>query len=378
MTTVLITGGAGFIGSHTADALVRTGRHVRILDLLDPQIHGPGGCFPAYMNPAVECIRGDVRDPAAVAHALDGVDEVLHLASLTGVGQSMYDIRSYADTNVLGTVTLLETIVRKRPDLRRIVLSSSRAIYGEGACACPQHGYVEPAPRSRARLEAGLFGIPCPHCGADLEPLPTTETKTAAPISVYALTKREQEDYCRYVAQTFGLPVVMLRYFNVFGSRQSLQNPYTGIVSIFYARLQAGRPISVYERGLPLRDFVHVSDVVRANLLALDAAVAPGAVYNVGSGERCTVGDIASLLAAALGVEADLQDLGEFRVGDIYACVADLERSRRELGYAPQTSLADGMKEFVAWAKTQDAADRYAEAVAELQRHQLMGRAQAE
>lgn len=375
MDTVLITGGAGFIGTHTADALVRSGRRVRVLDLLDPQIHGPGAQFPAWMPPQVECLYGDVRDPEAVARALDGVDAVLHFASLTGVGQSMYDIRSYVDTNVLGTATLLETIQRTRPQLRRLVLSSSRAIYGEGPYACAEHGPVEPAARDRARLESGRFGMPCPVCGNDLQALSTPEDKHPAPVSVYALTKREQEDYCRYAAQTFGLPVVILRYFNVYGSRQSLQNPYTGIVSIFYSRLQAGRPISVYERGLPLRDFVHVSDVVQANLRALEADVAPGSAYNVGSGERCTVGDIARMLADALGVEPDLQDLGEFRVGDIFACVADLARSRRELGYAPQTSLAGGMREFVAWARTQPAEDRYADAVAALQRHSLMGRA---
>lgn len=372
---VLITGGAGFIGSHTADALLAAGHRVRALDILDPQIHGEGRRRPAYLASAVELMVGDVCNPDDVARALDGVDAVFHFASLTGVGQSMYDMAHYARINDLGTAMLVEGIIKGGRPLKRFLLSSSRAIYGEGAYACRVHGPQFPATRSRERLETGLFAMPCPVCGGDLDVVPTPEEKMSAPFSVYAITKKHQEDFVRYAAATFGLPAVVLRYFNVFGSRQSLKNPYTGVVSIFYSRICAGQPISVYEGGLPVRDFVHVSDVVAANLRALDAEVEPGAVFNVGAGVSSTIADIAQALAGAAGKPVSMEDRGEFRVGDIFGCVADLTRSRAVLGYAPACSLDQGMAEFEAWAREQISEDRYDQTVAELSRFGLFGRA---
>lgn len=374
MATILITGGAGFIGSHTADALVGQGHSVRVLDTLDPQIHGTSGGFPAYMNPAVECVQGDVCDVSQVAQALQGVDAVYHFAALTGVGQSMYDLSAYVHTNCTGTAALLEAILKRGKPIRRLVLASSRAVYGEGTHVCSVHGTVYPGMRSREAMERGEFAATCPVCGAAASPVPTAEDRPLEPISVYGWTKKQQEEQCQYVAKTFGLPVTVLRYFNVYGSRQSLQNPYTGVVSIFYSRILADQPISVYERGTPGRDFVHISDVVRANLAALERDTPPGTCVNVGSGQRHSILDVAETLAKIIGKPARLEDRGEFRVGDIHFCYADQTRARQLLGIDPQVSLEAGLQEFVAWARSQQSVDLYQKTVDELQRHGLFGR----
>lgn len=372
---ILITGGAGFIGSHTADLLLAQGHEVRILDILDPQIHGATDVFPDYLDRRIECRRGDVRSLTDVIDALQGVDAAFHLAALTGVGQSMYDVRSYVDTNCTGTATVIEAIVKSEIPLKRLIVASSRAVYGEGTHTCRTHGMFLPEPRKRSDLERGVFDVLCPHCGNPVAPLPTAEDRPLKPMSVYACTKKQQEDYCHYAASVFSLPVTVLRYFNVYGSRQSLQNPYTGVVSIFFSRIKAGKPISLYERGKPTRDFVHVSDVARANVLALEAAVPSGSCINVGCGSEATIRDIGNALAGAMGTAARFEDKGDFRVGDIHACSADLKRAHDLLGYDPRTSLEDGMKEFVAWADTQPFADHYDKAVEELNRYGLFGQA---
>lgn len=372
---ILLTGGAGFIGTHTARALRAAGHELRVLDTLDAQIHGEGAHFPATLRALAQCIEGDVGNAADCRRALDGVDAVYHLASRTGVGQSMYDIGAYVATNVLGTATLIETIVKAKLPLARFVLSSSRAVYGEGLFRCPTHGTVHPGMRDPAALRAGDFHVHCRHCGAAMEAVPTPETCDTAPHSVYALTKKEQEDYAQYAARTFGLPLVVLRYFNVYGSLQALRNPYTGVVSIFFGLLREQRALPLYEGGLPVRDFVHVGDVVQANMLALAPALPAGAVFNVGSGSAVTIGDIARAQAAALGVDAQFADRGEFRVGDIFGCVADLSASRAGLGYAPKVDLGTGMAEFVAWARGEAVPSTYDQAVGELEAHGLFGRA---
>jgi len=375
MTKVLITGGAGFIGSHTADELLNRGYEVRVLDLLDPQVHGQRSEFPDYVNPAVDVLRGDVRDPGDVREALQGVDAVFHFAAFTGVGQSMYDLRSYVDTNCTGTATLLEAIVKEAFPISRLVLASSRAVYGEGTHECPVCGFVYPPTRRREDMDRGQFDVLCPTCGSVVRAVATAEDRPLLPCSVYAWTKRHQEDLCHHVSSTHGLPITCLRYFNVYGSRQSLKNPYTGVVSIFYSRLMAGQPISLYEHGKPGRDFVHVSDVARANVLALEADVEPGSCINVGSGVESTILDIANALAETTGRSADLQDRGEFRVGDIHSCYADLTRARRFLGYEPKVSLREGMAEFGRWAQGEDSVDQYQKTVEELESHGLFGRA---
>lgn len=375
MARILITGGAGFIGSHTADALISEGHNVRVFDVLDRQIHAGATDFPGYINKDAECIHGDVRDTSQLTKALQGVDAVYHFAAMTGVGQSMYDIRDYVDTNVTGTATLLESIVKNNIQLQALVLASSRAVYGEGTHACPDHGSVYPLPRRREDMELGKFDVFCPQCGSVMSAVPTGEDRPLHPLSVYAITKLQQEELCSYAAKTFGLPVKILRYFNVYGSRQSLKNPYTGVVSIFFSRIVGGQPVYLYENGLPGRDFVHISDVVQANLLALNAAVEPGTCINVGAGSEHSIAQIAESLGRACGNIPDLQDRGEFRVGDIHSCYADLSRARDLLGYGPKVSLEEGMQEFASWAREQETADLYQQTVDELQRYNLFGRA---
>ena len=372
MAKALITGGAGFIGSHTADALIRFGWQVRVLDCLDPQIHGSDADFPAYLDPRVECVRGDVRDSQDVAKALDGIDAVYHLAALTGVGQSMYEIASYVDVNCRGTATLLEQIVRRKQKIKRLVLASSRAVYGEGTYVDSAGRTVHPQLRLRGDRERGVFGV-LAEDGSELDPVPTSEDRPLSPISVYGVTKVQQEELCRHVAVTYGIPAVCLRYFNVYGSRQSLKNPYTGVVSVFYNRLLAGRPISLYERGLSGRDFVHVSDVAQANVLALDAEIETGIAINVGTGHQSTILDVANALAQACRRQPVFEDRGEFRLGDIRCCYADIRRARRVLDYEPRTDLTQGMREFADWAENQERVDLYAKTVAELEQHNLFG-----
>jgi dTDP-L-rhamnose 4-epimerase len=373
---VLVTGGAGFIGSHTADALIREGYRVRILDCLDPQIHGLDGTFPSYLNTEIECIQGNVCSSDDVQKAMEGVSFVYHFASLTGVGQSMYDIKNYTDVNISGTATLLETIVKNKFPVKRLILSSSRAVYGEGTHECPSCGVVYPPTRSRVDLENNDFEVFCPNCRQKTVSVATQENRPLIPISVYGWTKKSQEDLFEYASKTFGLSVVILRYFNVYGSRQSLKNPYTGIVSIFYSRLLADQAIAIYEHGAPLRDFIHVSDVVQANLHALEKAVPSLSVLNVGTGASASIFDVANALARAVGREPRYEDQGDFRVGDIHACVADLARTGRILKYNPKVSLEEGMQEFVDWALKQQPVDLYERMVDELKGYGLFGRSE--
>lgn len=371
--TVLITGGAGFIGTHTSRALLELGCRVRILDNFDRQVHGDLDIASDSILPGVDVVVGDVRDPDAVDRALDGVNRVLHLASLTGVGQSMYDMRSYTDVNVSGTGNLLERILRSNRMPDRVVLASSRAVYGEGSFACDSCGVVHPPGRDRAALERAVFEIFCPTCGEHLSTIGTPEQRPLNPISYYGWTKRCQEEQVSYAAATFGLPATILRYFNVYGSGQSLVNPYTGIVSIFYSRLVGGAAIDVYERGVPLRDFVHVSDVVRANVAALNAGLEPGSTINVGTGSPCSVQELAEGLAAVLGRASHLEITERFRVGDIHSCIADDTRLRDELGIVADTALHDGLVEFADWARQQTTRDAYEDMVSELESFGLFG-----
>jgi dTDP-L-rhamnose 4-epimerase len=368
----LITGGAGFIGSHTADALLAKGYAVRALDILDPQIHGEERRRPAYLDARVELQVGDVRCRADVERAIDGVDAICHFAALTGVGQSMYAIHAYSDHIINGTAMLLDVLANTRHNVQRVVLSSSRAVYGEGAYRCASCGEVYPELRNRDQLECGQWEILCPACSLVLTAIATTEDKPQRPISVYALAKQVQEQLLTMYSRTYGMPVVILRYFNVYGTRQALNNPYTGIGAIFTNRVLSGQPINIYEDGLPGRDFVNVRDVVQANLLALENAQAAGGVFNVGTGERLTVLDLANLVKSSLASRVELKFEGQFRVGDIRDCFADLTRSRKVLGFEPQISFAAGVGELLAWARGETVIDRLAGAEEELRRKKLM------
>jgi dTDP-L-rhamnose 4-epimerase len=362
---ILVTGGAGFIGSHLVDALVTAGHRVRVLDNLDPQVHGAGAVRPAHLHPAAELQVGDVRDRKAVARALDGVEAVFHEAAAVGVGQSMYQIEHYVSVNSVGAAVLLEGIVERRGQLRKLVVASSMSLYGEGAYQAPDGRSVHPPLRTEADLAARRFELRDAN-GNELTPLGTPEEKPLQPTSIYAITKRDHEEMFLAVGAAYDIPVVALRYFNVYGPRQALSNPYTGVVAIFSSRLLNRRPPVLYEDGRQTRDFVHVSDIVQANLLALDSESAGGRIYNVGTGRATSVLQVAEMLSELLDFGEKPEVLGQYRAGDIRHCVADISRIERELGYRPQVAFADGLRELLAWLRTQSVDDAVEAASREL------------
>ncbi len=366
---VLITGGAGFIGSHVARELLRRGYSVRALDNLSPQVHGPEQKRPVYLESGVELIVGDVRDPATVQKALKGVDAVYHLAALVGVGQSMYEIARYTDVNNSGTATLLEALI-ERP-VERLVVASSMSIYGEGLYHAPDGSPVSGTERGLPQLQRGDWEVR-DAAGAALTPVPTPESKTPSLASVYALSKYDQERMCLIVGRAYHIPTVALRFFNVFGTDQALSNPYTGVLAIFASRYLNGRPPVIFEDGCQRRDFVSVLDVARACRLALETPEADGQVFNVGSGQSYAVEEIAARMARTLGMEHLRPEIsGKYRAGDIRHCFADITQARRVLGYAPEVTLEDGLREIAGWLEGQVAQDRVAEAGAELAKRGL-------
>ena len=356
---ILITGGAGFIGSHLADEVLARGHRVRALDSLEPQVHGDGG-RPAYLAADVELQVGDVRERDVVRRALDGVDAVVHLAARVGVGQSMYEIVDYTSANDVGTAVLLEALA-ERP-VRKLVVASSMSIYGEGA-----YRGADPGERTRDQLERREWDFP------GLEPVPTPETKRPGLTSIYALTKYQQERACLVAGAAYGIPTVALRFFNAYGPRQALSNPYTGVLAIFAARLLNGRRPRIFEDGRQTRDFVSVHDVARACVAALERDGADGLAVNVGSGAPVTIAELAVRLAELLGVDVEPETTGEYRVGDIRHCFADASLAREALGYEPQVALADGIAELAEWLATQTADDRVEAAASELARRGLTG-----
>jgi dTDP-L-rhamnose 4-epimerase len=352
---ILITGGAGFIGSHLADELLRQGYPVRALDVLTPQVH-PEGRPPDYLDPEVELMVGDVRDPQAVRRALQGVDGVFHLAAAVGVGQSMYQIQRYVDVNDLGTATLLEALSQGRR-VQRLVVASSMSVYGEGEYVDESGARAIPQLRPAHRLREGDWDVR-DASGQVLRPVPTSESKATALTSVYAICKFAQERLCRVVGEAYDIPVIALRFFNVYGSRQALSNPYTGVLAIFAARLLNGRRPMVYEDGGQQRDFVSVYDIAHACQLALEAPPEQTGVFNIGSGSPISIAGIAQRLAAAMNVSALAPEITHtYRKGDIRHCFADITRARELLGYEPQVDLETGLAELAAWLEGQSAED---------------------
>lgn len=367
---ILVTGGAGFVGSHLVDGLLARGHEVRVLDNLDPQVHGEGGERPAHLAAEAELQVGDVRDRDAVRRALDGVEAVFHQAAAVGVGQSMYQIEHYVSVNSLGAAILLEEVLERRDRIRKLVVASSMSIYGEGAYRASDGGVVHPGLRPEAQLAERRFEM-LGADGAQLEPLPTPEEKPLLPTSVYAVTKRDHEELFLAVGAAYGIPTVALRYFNIYGTRQSLSNPYTGVIAIFSSRLlNRHRPL-VFEDGHQSRDFVHVSDIVQANLLALDREEAAGRVYNVGTGRRTSILEVAETLSRQLDFPDPPEVVERYRAGDIRHCFADTSRIRRELGFEPRVALEAGMRELLAWLRTQRADDRVEQAARELEKRGL-------
>jgi dTDP-L-rhamnose 4-epimerase len=368
---VLVTGGAGFIGSHLVDALIARGHRVRVLDALIPQVH-PDRLRPAHLDDRAELIVGDIADPAAVDAALEGMDVVFHFAAEVGVGQSMYEIERYVRANTYGTSVLLQLIANRTARPRKLVVASSMSIYGEGLFRCGACGPVAPGLRPLAQLEARQWDPLCPACGAILSPLPTHEDKPLLSTSVYAITKKDQEELSLNVGRAYGVPTVALRFFNVYGPRQALSNPYTGVCAIFSSRLLNGQSPLIFEDGAQSRDFTHVSDIVQANVLAMETNGADYQAVNVGTGRSLSVLEAARILARGLGTTIEPTVLGKFREGDIRHCVADLTRAQRTLGYQPKVSLEQGMPDLIAWVGAQQATDKVVHATSELEQRQLV------
>jgi dTDP-L-rhamnose 4-epimerase len=367
---VLITGGAGFIGSHLADALLDSGYAVRALDALDPQVHGESSRFPGYLSSDVDRLKGDVRNAADIERALDGVSAVFHFAAAVGVGQSMYEIERYTDINNRGTAVLLEGLLKKR--VRKLVVASSMSVYGEGVYRTRDGRVVSPPPRSLDRLKAGDWEMRDER-GQPLEAIATSEDKIPAPQSIYALSKLDQETMCLLFGRAYDLPVVALRFFNVYGPRQALANPYTGVLANFAARYLNGRAPNIFEDGLQKRDFVHVRDLARACVLALETAAASDVALNIGSGRAYTVLEIAERLGRVIGREhIEPQISGRYRAGDIRNCFADISRATRILGYRPAIELEHGLAELADWLEQTESADHGDRAFGELQERGLV------
>lgn len=363
---VLVTGGAGFIGSHLIDGLLARGHSVVVLDKLVVQVHGENVAAPRYMPREVEFVRGDVQDEDAWRRALHGVATVVHLAAEVGVGQSMYEIVRYVDANTHGTALLWQLLSREKHSVQRVVVASSMSVYGEGAYTCPQHGSVAPPPRAESQLLAHAWELHCPQCGQILSAIPTSEGKSLAPTSTYAITKRDQEELSLTLGRAYDVPTVALRFFNVYGSRQALSNPYTGALAMFGAQLMNGHAPLIYEDGKQTRDFIHVRDVALAVTLALEVQRGEYQAYNVGTGQPRSIYSVAQSLARALDVAIEPQVTGQFRRGDIRHCFADISRMRAVFGFEPAVEFDQGVREWLAWARAEGAQDRVEQAHAEL------------
>jgi dTDP-L-rhamnose 4-epimerase len=371
--SVLVTGGAGFIGSHLVDGLIEEGYQVRVFDSLDTQVHGTRQEVPEYVNTEAELVVGDVRDRAALAKALDGIDIVFHCAAAVGVGQSMYEIRRYTEANTLGGANLLDILANEEHGVERLIVASSMSIYGEGKYECDDCGVAYPQLRSEEQLRERRWEACCPDCGKEMRPLPTDESKPLYPSSIYAVTKRDHEEMFLCFGRAYRIPTVALRFFNVYGTRQALSNPYTGVAAIFSARILNGQPPVIYEDGLQSRDFIHVRDVVQANLLAMEREEANYEVFNVGTGRPLTVLEIAQVLIDSLADgQMEPEIAGRYRRGDIRHCFADIGKIERRLGFTPQVSFEDGISDLVSWVKKQRVVDKFHFVARELQAKDLI------
>lgn len=371
MSKILVTGGAGFIGSHLVDALIEKGHSVRILDSLVEQVHG--NKTPEHLNKNAEFIQADVCDGEAITKALDGIEIVYHEAAEVGVGQSMYEIVRYVKANDLGTAVLLEEMIKRPTQFKKLIVASSMSIYGEGAYLCETcQTKVNPQLRSSEQFEAHEWELKCEKCNTELKPIGTNEEKNLFPTSVYAVSKQDQEQYCLSVGRAYKIPTVAFRYFNVYGDRQALSNPYTGICAIFSSRLLNNQSPMIFEDGKQTRDFVHVSDIVQANLLALETEKADYQALNVGTGRATSVNEIALGLAKGLGKEIKPTIVGKYREGDIRHCVADISKAKKLLNYSPKIELEDGLSALLKWVKNQDSVDMVEKASAELSNRGLV------
>ncbi|WP_373056751.1 NAD-dependent epimerase/dehydratase family protein [Zunongwangia sp. H14] len=359
---ILITGGAGFIGSHLADELLSKGYEVRVLDNLSEQVHGKERKKPSYLNSEVEFLMGDVRDKEAVEKALEGIHAVFHLAAMVGVGQSMYQIRDYTAVNNVGTATLLEALINH--PVEKLVVASSMSIYGEGLYKDGKGNLEMECERRLEDLKNDRWEMY--KDGEELEPVPTPESKKPNLASVYALSKYDQERLGLITGKAYNIPTTALRFFNVYGTRQALSNPYTGVLAIFASRLLNNNPPMIFEDGKQKRDFIHVKDVARACRLAMETPDAAGEVFNIGSGNQYTITHIADKLASVMGKDISPEITGKYRIGDIRHCFADTAKTKEILGFEPEVQFEEGLFELAEWLKGQIATDNVSKASSEL------------
>ena len=369
---VLVTGGAGFIGSHTVDLLIENGYGVRIVDNLLEQVHHSKK--PSYLNPKAEFIKSEIEDFRSWEKWLQKIDVVIHLASMTGIAQSMYKPREYCNSNIQGTANLYQTLIENpkiRKNIKKIIVASSKTIYGEGAYRCKEHGLIFPESRLLDQLKRKDWELHCPHCSRTMETVPITEEKPPQCLSVYALTKYSTEKLALMYGSTLNIPTVAFRYFSVFGPRQSLSNPYTGVCSIFIARIKNNQQPVIFEDGNQIRDFIYVEDIARVNLLAVEKAKGITA-YNIGSGIGTSINQVASTIGGVLGKKITPEITNDFRYGDTRNDLSDNSKVEKDLNFKPKHSFKDGIRKLVQWSETTKAVDKFNEA--EEERKKLLGK----
>ena len=372
---ILVTGGAGFIGSHTIDLLIENGYETTIVDNLEPQVHGKQQIKPDYINKEATFIQNNIQDKKFLTKIISEVDAIIHLAALVGVGQSMYQIDRYIDANTKATATLLDILVRKEHNIKKLIVASSMSIYGEGKYYCEQcTTEVYPELRTLQQMKNHQWDQLCPNCNSTLKPLPTDEAKPLIPTSIYAQSKHHQEEMSLLIGKTYGIPTVALRYFNVYGSRQSLSNPYTGACAIFTSRILNNKPPYIFEDGNQKRDFINVKDIAKANLLALENNRADYNAINIGTGNAISIKELAETLIKLYN-KPNLKPYisNEYRKGDIRHCYANITKAQKLLNFKPTTTLQEGLTELASWAKTHgwDAIDLFEKALKELKEKQL-------
>lgn len=368
---ILVTGGAGFIGSFIVDKLIEKGHDVRIFDSLDPQVH-PNSKKPEWLNKDAEFIQGDVRDYDAFKKAIDGMEIVFHHAAAVGVGQSQYQIKHYIDVNTGGTANLMDILVNNKTTVKKVIVAASMSSYGEGAYECTEHGLVRPSSRPEEQMIKGNWEQTCPQCGIDVKPIPIKETDALNISSIYALSKKDQEDIVMTIGKAYNIPCVALRFFNVYGPRQSLSNPYTGVAAIFMSRIKNDHNPIIYEDGLQSRDFINVLDLADANITAMEKDEANYQIFNVGVQDPVSILDIAETLAKLYGKEIKPNIQNKYRNGDIRHCFADISKMRSKLGWSPKISFEEGMKNLIEWAYGEEAIDKSDQALNELKEKGLV------
>jgi dTDP-L-rhamnose 4-epimerase len=351
---VLVTGGAGFIGSHLVDKLIdEMGLKVTVFDILEEQVHGKEKKIPNYLNENAHFIQGSVTNYEKLKDLVLNHDVVFHLAAMVGVGQSMYQIQKYVEHNILGTSNLLDIIANCEHNIKKLVIASSNTVYGEGKSKCNKCGVIFPKLRTLEQLKNKDWEINCPKCSSKVKPLLTDEETPFSSSSIYALTKQAQEQTGLLIGDTYGIDTTVLRFFLVYGPRQALSNPYTGVCSIFSSRLFNKKPPIIFEDGLQSRDFVNVKDVCQALTLSMINREAKGEIFNVASGEPITINEVANIITEKINPKLKPIYNQEYRIGDIRHCLADISKIKKKLGYTPTVKFKDGIDEVLEWIKPQ-------------------------